>query len=127
MKILLINPSWGGKMRSQRYNRRWPPLDMLNLAALLQNNGHFVFLHDARADGLSLNRLSRLTAEADRVVVNTSPLDRWQCPNLDLTHYRPVGRVHTARKAHLVWSSRDPLSIEDGGADRRSRDNVRRT
>ena len=86
MKILLINPSWGGKMRSQRYNRRWPPLDMLNLAAILQNYGHFVVLHDARADELSPNRLYRLTAAADRVVVNTSPLDRWQCPNLDLTH-----------------------------------------
>ncbi len=86
MKILLINPSWGGKMRSQRYNRRWPPLDMLNLAAILQNNGHFVVLYDARAEGLSPGRLRALTAEADRVVVNTSPLDRWQCPNLDLTH-----------------------------------------
>ena len=86
LKILLINPSWGGKMRSQRYNRRWPPLDMLNLAAILQNNGHLVVLYDARADGLSPGRLRRLTAEADRVVVDTSPLDRWQCPNLDLTH-----------------------------------------
>src|SRR5208337_1512350 len=73
-------------MRSQRYNRCWPPLDMLNLAAILQNYGHFVVLHDARADGLSPNRLCRLTAAADRVIVNTSPLDRWQCPNLDLTH-----------------------------------------
>ncbi len=86
MKILLINPSWGGKMRSQRYNRRWPPLDMLNLAAILQNCGHFVVLYDARADGLSPHRLCRLTAAADWVVVDTSPLDRWQCPNLDLTH-----------------------------------------
>jgi len=73
-------------MRSQRYNRCWPPLDMLNLAAILQNNGHVVVFHDARADELSPNRLYRLTAAADRVVVNTSPLDRWQCPNLDLTH-----------------------------------------
>ena len=43
----------GREMRSQRYNRRWPPLDMLNLAAILQNNGHIVVLYDARADGLS--------------------------------------------------------------------------
>jgi len=71
-------------MRSQRYNRRWPPLDMLNLAALLQNDGHCAVLRDARAEGLSPNSIGRLTAAADRVIVNTSPLDRWQCPNLEL-------------------------------------------
>ncbi len=71
-------------MRSQRYNRRWPPLDMLNLAALLQNDGHSAVLHDARAEGLSPNSIGRLAAAADRVIVNTSPLDRWQCPNLEL-------------------------------------------
>ena len=101
MKILLINPSWGGKMRSQRYNRRWPPLDMLNLAAILQNQGHFVVLHDARAVGLSPERLSRLTADADRVVVDTSPLDRWQCPNLDLTHLVRLTRSIPAEKLIL--------------------------
>ena len=101
MKILLINPSWGGKMRSQRYNRRWPPLDMLNLAAILQNHGHFVVLHDARAVGLSPERLSRLTADADRVVVDTSPLDRWQCPNLDLTHLVRLTRSIPAEKLIL--------------------------
>ena len=73
-------------MRSQRYNRRWPPLDMLNLAALLQKDGHSIVLLDARAEGLSPNHVCRLTAEADRVIVNSSPLDRWQCPNLDLEH-----------------------------------------
>ena len=88
-------------MRSQRYNRRWPPLDMLNLAAILQNQGHFVVLHDARAVGLSPERLSRLTADADRVVVDTSPLDRWQCPNLDLTHLVRLTRSIPAEKLIL--------------------------
>ena len=88
-------------MRSQRYNRRWPPLDMLNLAAILQNHGHFVVLHDARAVGLSPERLSRLTADADRVVVDTSPLDRWQCPNLDLTHLVRLTRSIPAEKLIL--------------------------
>jgi radical SAM superfamily enzyme YgiQ (UPF0313 family) len=59
---------------------------MLNLAALLQNDGHSVVLHDARAEALSPNCVYRLTAAADRVIVNSSPLDRWQCPNLDLGH-----------------------------------------
>lgn len=85
MKILIINPSWGPKVCFQRYNRCWPPLDMLNLAAILRNDGHAVALKDARADGACPGSIGGLTSGADMVVVDTSPLDRWQCPNLDLT------------------------------------------
>lgn len=84
MNILLLNPSWGGRVRAQRYNRGWPPLDLLNLASLLQRQGHRVRLADARAGGLSPAALPAFAAQADRVVVTSSPLDRWQCPNLDL-------------------------------------------
>ena len=103
-------------MRSQRYNRCWPPLDMLNLAAILQNNGHFVVLYDVRAEGLSPGPLRRLTAEADRVIVDTPPLDRWQCPNLDLTHLvRLTGSIPRGNSSCV--ESTGPFSRKDGGVD----------
>lgn len=42
MKILLFNPSWGGWVSGGRYNRRWFPLDLLNVAAILPGDGHAV-------------------------------------------------------------------------------------
>jgi len=46
----LINPSWPGLVsaRGGRYNRSWPPLDLLNCAALMRRNGLETELADAR-------------------------------------------------------------------------------
>ena len=71
-------------MQAQRYNRRWPPVDLLNTAALLRREGFEVSLFDARAMGGDPALFLRQAVRADRVLVTTSPLDRWQCPNLDL-------------------------------------------
>ncbi len=80
--VHLVNAAWGelfsGKVR--RYNRAFPPLDLLSAAGVLRERGHQVTLADARA------RPDRpVTAPgADLVAVTLSPLDRWQCPNTDL-------------------------------------------
>lgn len=84
MRILLFNPSWGGLVSGGRYNRRWPPLDLLNVGALLREGGHEVSLLDARAAPVPPSDFVREAVASDFVLVTTSPLDRWQCPNLEM-------------------------------------------
>jgi radical SAM superfamily enzyme YgiQ (UPF0313 family) len=84
MLVFLANPSWGGRVQGGRYNRRWPALDLLNVAALLRVNGFEVSLYDGRADDRPARDFSQALGSADYRVVTTSPLDRWQCPNIDL-------------------------------------------
>lgn len=84
MNILLFNPSWGASVQQQRYNRSWPPLDLLNVAAILRRDGFRVSLTDARAFPVAPKELAGLAREMDWVLATTSPLDRWQCPNIDL-------------------------------------------
>lgn len=92
--VLLINPAWGGQVsrRGSRYNRRWPPLDLLNLAALLRAQGATVDLADARAVPTAPAVLKALAGRADTVFITSSPLDRWQCPNLELGSFNQLTR-----------------------------------
>ncbi|HOI93489.1 MAG TPA: radical SAM protein [Syntrophobacter fumaroxidans] len=98
MRILLINPSWGGRLERQRYNRAWPPLDLLYAASRLRDNGWDVHLCDARASGISPESAASRYGNADLVVVSSSPLDRWQCPNLDLDPLLAWTRVFQAER-----------------------------
>ena len=90
MNVLFVNPSWDGLVskRGRRYNRAWPPLDLLYGAALAEAEGAEVRLLDARAEPASPEEVGRAGAWADLVVLTSSPLDRWQCPNLDLDRFR---------------------------------------
>eukprot|EP01022_Parablepharisma_sp_SALTPOND_P017263 TRINITY_DN2725_c0_g1_i5.p1 TRINITY_DN2725_c0_g1~~TRINITY_DN2725_c0_g1_i5.p1 ORF type:complete len:444 (-),score=202.75 TRINITY_DN2725_c0_g1_i5:614-1945(-) len=92
--VVLINPAWGGAVskRGSRYNRRWPPLDLLNLAALLRTRGATVELLDARAVPTSPTVLKAVAARADIAFITSSPLDRWQCPNLELAAFGELAR-----------------------------------
>ena len=90
MKVLFVNPSWDGLVskRGRRYNRAWPPLDLLYGAAFAEQEGATPRLLDARALAVTPEELRRAGAEADLVFLTSSPLDRWQCPNLDLDVFR---------------------------------------
>lgn len=100
MKVALINPSFGGRVSRGRYNRAWPPLDLLNLAAIFEAAGHRAELFDLRAKTWSNDQIYSSTSKADLIIITTSPLDRWQCPNigldpvLDLCGRLPVDRLH---------------------------------
>lgn len=93
-EVLLINPAWGGAVsrRGGRHNRRWPPLDLLNCAALLRRQGLGVRLLDARARPTSLAAMRAAARRADLVLITSSPLDRWQCPNLELERFTALAR-----------------------------------
>jgi radical SAM superfamily enzyme YgiQ (UPF0313 family) len=100
MKALLVNPSWDGLVsrKGRRFNRAWPPLDLLNCAAMLEQDGATVTLMDARAVPIGLDAIHGAAANHDLVFVTSSPIDRWQCPNLDLAPFLSVtAQVDPAR------------------------------
>ena len=86
MHIVLVKPCWQYPIAGadHTYNRRWPPLDLLNCGAILQEDGHQVQLVDAQAERLSPERVVSRVGSADMVFVTSSALDRWQCPTLEL-------------------------------------------
>lgn len=86
MKIALINPCWDYPVtkKGSLYNRIWPPLDLLNAANLLEKNGFNPVLIDANADRLTPQEIVNKIADFDKIFINMSQLDRWQCPNINL-------------------------------------------
>ncbi len=98
MKILLINPNQIGLVnrRGKIYNRVWPPLDLANSAALLEQHGHQVKIIDANALKLSPVDVAKSATGFDKVFISSSSLDRWQCPSLDIEPF--LGTVAEVRK-----------------------------
>ncbi|MBI4798612.1 MAG: cobalamin B12-binding domain-containing protein, partial [Desulfarculus sp.] len=91
---LLINPAWPGRVSrlGARHNRAWPPLDLLNCAALLRRAGLSVELMDLRARPRPWAEALARARSAGLVILTSSPLDRWQCPNLELEHLLALAR-----------------------------------
>lgn len=101
MRILLVNPSWKSLVaRDRRFNRPWPPLDLLNCAAILREGGHEVRLIDERADPEAAVQIQSHAAWAGAILLTSSPLDRWQCPNLDLEPF--LSLVNQLPKEKLI-------------------------
>lgn len=106
MKILLVNPSWDGLVsrKGRRFNRAWPPLDLLNCAAMLEQDGTTVTLIDARAAAIPLGTIHQAAAHHDLIFVTSSPIDRWQCPNLDLAPFLSVTAQIDPARLHVMGS-----------------------
>ena len=86
MNVLLINPSWSGLItkKAHLYNWAFPPLDLLNISSILKNKSIKTKVLDLRSCSISLEELHSNIDSADKIILTTSPLDRWQCPNIDL-------------------------------------------
>lgn len=86
MRVALIKPCWHYPIAGadHTYHRRWPPLELLNCAAILQDRGHEVTLVDAQALDLSPEETATRVGRVDLALVTSSALDRWQCPTLEL-------------------------------------------
>lgn len=104
MRVVLIKPSWEYPItrKEHTYNRSWPALDLLNCGAILQEQGHEVCLIDAQAERLSPQRLAERVGQADLGLVTSSPLDRWQCPNLELEPVFAATRAVKERVGQLL-------------------------
>lgn len=86
MQIVLVKPCWRYPIAGadHTYNRRWPPLELLNCAAILEADGHQVRIVDAQARRLSPQQVADRVGTVEMVLVTSSALDRWQCPTLEL-------------------------------------------
>ncbi len=79
-KAIFVNPSWDRYVsrRGTRYNRHWPPLDLLNCAAILEEHGFRCVVYNQRIE----DQCEVQVEDEDIVFVTSSTLDRWQCLNL---------------------------------------------
>ncbi len=86
MRVLLLNLPPKGRIsaRGKIHNRRIPPLELLTIAAMLEEQGVDVRLVDIAVQPLDIKDVARLAGEADNIFVTTSPYHRWQCPSLDI-------------------------------------------
>ena len=92
--ILLINPGWGKRIsrKGRRFNRPWPPLSLLISASLLEKAGFRVRVIDGRVERGWRKHIRRLIPESDWIGMTSSPLDRWQCPNLEVDYFVDLAR-----------------------------------
>ncbi len=84
--VLLINPCWGYPINREgkRFNRLWPPISLANAAGLLEREGFKVSILDGNLERLNSIEIAKSALNFDKVFVTSSPLDRWQCPSLDI-------------------------------------------
>ena len=88
MKIILINPPYGSVVngKNRKYNRKFPPLELLNEAALLRQHEFSVELYDFNIEK-NLHLLSSAIASsrsASLIFISTNSYADWQCPSLEL-------------------------------------------
>ncbi|MBN1297361.1 radical SAM protein [bacterium] len=85
-KVLLLKPCWNYPIDpgDSTYNRNWPPLSLLNIAAMLQREGIHADVVDAGVERLSADRVAKIAEGYTRVFITSASLDRWQCPNLNI-------------------------------------------
>lgn len=86
MRVLLLKPCWNYPIDpgDSTYNRNWPPLSLLNIAAMLRQNGIDVAVIDAGAERLTIDEVAQRARDFDQIFITSASLDRWQCPNLNL-------------------------------------------
>ena len=94
-RVFLTRPAWGplGLRTENTYNRTWPPLSGLYIATRLRERGIDTRILDfpavRQAPELALSGLGK----EDLVFLSTADVDRWQCPNVEMT---PVHRLAAA-------------------------------
>ncbi len=121
MKIALIVPEFlSGTSFIQ------PPLGMLYVARLLEQQGHSVIVEDVRTSHISLDTLVRRVKDCDIAVITSTPYDQIQNYFVD---YRYAYTVNTVRyiKEHIKTilvvvcgahsTVRSDLVLSDTGAD----------
>ena len=102
--ILLINTGWGRRIsrKGRRFNRAWPPLSLLICASLLEKAGLDVKIVDGRVDHEWRKKSARLARESDWIALTSSPLDRWQCPNLEVEYFIELAKSLPSEKLLIM-------------------------
>ncbi len=86
MRLIFIRPPATGLIdRSKsRYNRTWPPLDLLNCSAIARQSGVKTVILDLMTQYRSIDEIRKTIAGSDYIFITTAAMDRWQCPVPDL-------------------------------------------
>lgn len=89
MEILLFNPClpYPYSKGEYTYNRIWPPLCLANCAAILEKEGHKVKIIDAHARRIKADKIANYAGGYNKIFITSSPLDRWQCPNINISPF----------------------------------------
>ena len=100
MKVLLVKPSFPYPYSRGEftYNRIFPPLDLVNCAAVLESAGHKVKILDAHALRIKPEKIKKSAGGFDKIFITSSALDRWQCPNIDISPF--LDAVNYLREAN---------------------------
>ena len=89
MKVLLVNPFQVNLVnkKGRIYNRTWPPLELTNCGAILEEADINVTIPDANAEQIVPREVARHAIGYDKVFITSSSLERWQCPFLDINPF----------------------------------------
>jgi anaerobic magnesium-protoporphyrin IX monomethyl ester cyclase len=119
--VLFVNPGWPGRVsrKGKRFNRAWPPLSLMTCAAMLMEKGFEARIIDGRVQPEWQSEAVRFAGDVDWVVLTSSPLDRWQCPNLEANRFIEIARSFPPEKLIVVGahgSSRPRAMLKESGA-----------
>lgn len=88
-------------VRLRTRNRQ--PLDLAYCAAVLEQNGFACRIIDALALNLSDEEVIK-DCGAPYVIINTSPIDRWECPYLCIERHAELAKkIRKATKAKIIF------------------------
>jgi len=95
MKVLLVKPKfpYPYSKGEYTYNRFFPPLALANCAALLEEVGCEVKILDVGAQMVRPHKMKQIAKDFDKIFITSSSLDKWQCPNIDITPFLDTVRV----------------------------------
>ena len=83
MNFVFMNLGWPGLVskKTHKIHLALPPLDLVLMSNITTALGHKCQIIDGFVDGDSLS--NKLIAEADWIIIATTPYHMWQCPNSD--------------------------------------------
>jgi len=71
-------------------------------ASLLRNHGFRVHIVDGRVDSQWLIKVKTIQSDYDWIALTSSPLDRWQCPNLEIGYFIKIARKLPSEKLIIM-------------------------
>ncbi|MBU1164146.1 B12-binding domain-containing radical SAM protein [Patescibacteria group bacterium] len=98
MKIFILNPNFNIERRSVMNVRARQPLSLATIAAILQDKGHEIRFLDANVLNYTVQKTidSINEFESEVLILTTTPIDRWECPN---SHINNIFKILDATKA----------------------------
>jgi len=83
MKIFILNPNFNEEKKSIMNVRARQPLSLAIIASILRNDGYQIKLLDANVLNFSFQQVLKSIKEyePDILLLTSSPIDRWECPN----------------------------------------------